>query len=364
MKNKFISAVLILISTDAYAGSLNLELRGDLTSTSYNQAATAASAANKNNYIFNLQTLKLDGKGNLSESVSYRLKFILNRAAVKETKRESANDWVEMAFITQKFSETFSLTAGKFNSEIGGWEGNTSRIDLYQVSQGFLQINGLRYHTGAKFAFNVDDSNILSLQVANQEADSTATAGSSTKIDQNRSVYGAVYKGKFLAQSLQPLLSYFVSPLSTGNNGNTGSSGSLTTPTDASKNTYTNLGLRYLWDSWQVDMDYGLVNKKEFTSSSSEEDWNNVSIKVAYKIQTLTPALKYYSAEQNLKTAGTSDKTKWDGAELSLDYLPIPEHNLRYHLAYNIENRKPATSDTQTTSQLIAGFSLYADILK
>lgn len=362
-KIKYVS--IILISAKAFAGSLNLELRGDLTSTSYNEAASAASSANKNNYIFNLQTLKLDGKGNINESASYRLKFILNKASVKETKRESANDWVEMAYLNNKFSDAFSLTAGKFNSEIGGWEGNTSRIDLYQVSQGFSQINGLRYQTGAKLIFNFNEDNVISLQAANQEADSIATSGSTSKIDQNRSVYGAVYKDKFLEKSLQPILSYFVSPLSTGNNGNAGSAGTISTTTDTAKNIYSHAGLRYLKESWQFDLDYGLINKKEVGNSLTDEDWNNAVVKVAYKIQDLTPALKWFNSEKTVKTSGSADvKTKYDGIEILLDYMPVPEQNLRYHLAYNIENQKPATGDTQTTSQFVVGFSLYADILK
>ena len=362
-KLKYIT--LILVSTKAFAGSLNLELRGDLTSTSYNDAALAASSANKNNYIFNLQSLKLDGKGNLNESISYRLKFILNKSSVKETKRESANDWVEMAYLNNKFSDKLSLTAGKFNSEIGGWEGNTSRIDLYQVSQGFSQINGLRYQTGIKFIFNFDEDNVISLQASNQEADSTATSGSTTKIDQNRSVYGAVYKGKFIEKSLQPILSYFVSPLSTGNNGNSGSAGTVTATTDTAKNIYSHAGLRYLKDSWQADLDYGLINKKEVTNSSTDEDWSNAVVKVGYKMQELTPSVKWFSSDKAVKSSGSADvKTKYDGVEILFDYMPVSEQNLRYHLAYNIENQKPATGDTQTTTQLIAGFSLYADILK
>ncbi len=366
MKNKFIIVSVLLTTSQVFAGSLNLELRGDLTSTSYNAAAT--SATSKNNYIFNLQTLKLDGKGNINETTSYRLKFILNKPSVKETKRESANDWVEMAYLNNKLSDQFAITAGKFNSEIGGWEGNIPRIDLYMVSGGFSQINGLRYHTGLKFAYNCDEDNTISLQVANQEADSnvggtTATPGS--QIDQNRSVYGAVYKGKLFEKSLLPILSYFVSPLSTGNFNNPGSSGNVAATTDSAKNTYTNAGLRYLKDSWQVDLDYGLITKKELNSITTDEDWTNMVVKVGYKVQTLTPALKWFSTDQNLKTVGSADaKTKWDGTEISLDYMPIAEQNLRYHLAYNIVNKKPATADTQTTTQIFAGLSMYADILK
>ena len=326
-----------------------------------------AVATSKNNYIFNLQTLKLDGKGNINEATSYRLKFILNKSSVKETKRESANDWVEMAYLSNKLSDRFAITAGKFNSEIGGWEGNTPRIDLYMVSGGFSQINGLRYHTGLKFAYNCEDENSLSLQVANQEADSTAggtTATSGSQIDQNRSVYGVVYKGKFFEKSLLPILSYFVSPLSTGNNGNPGSAGNVTATTDSSKNTYTNAGLRYLKDSWQADLDYGLISKKEVSSSTTDEDWTNMALKIGYKIQTLTPALKWFSTDQNAKTSTSSVKTKWDGTEISLDYMPVAEQNLRYHLAYNMVNKKPATADTQITTQIFVGLSMYADILK
>lgn len=298
--------------------------------------------------------------------ISYRLKFILNKSSVKESKRETANDWVEMAYINSKLNERFALIAGKFNSEIGGWEGNTSRIDLYQASQGFSQINGLRYHTGAKIVFNIDDDNALSLQVANQEADSTVTASSTTKIDQNRSVYGVVYKGQVFDKSLQPLLSYFISPLSTGNNGNAGSAGSnLPTTTYTGKNTYSNVGVPYNKDSWVIEMDYGLINKKETSSSTTDEDWSNAVIKLAYKVENVTPALKWFNTEQISKSLGSAD-SKQNGMELKFLLItkPILKQNLRYHLAYNLENKKPSSGETQTTTQLYAGLSLYADILK
>jgi hypothetical protein len=361
MNAKILFLSVLAAASTGFAGQLNLEMRSDLTSTTYNDAALAASASNKSNYMFNLQSLKLDGKGSLSDSISFRLKLLLNKPSVVETKRETANNWAEMAYLTNKVNDLVTVTAGKFNSEIGGWEANTARTDLYMVSQGFNEINGLRYHDGLKVGFNFGEENNLALEVTNQEADSL----SGTKLDQNRSVYGAVYKGSFLDKSLMPIVSYFNSPLSTGNNGQAGSGGTVSTTTDSATNTYSNLGLRWTDSIWTADIDYGMVTKKEVGSANVDHEITNTVAKLSYKIDSFTPAVKWFGAEDKTKTTGAADSTvKYDGAEFSVDYKPVAEQNLRYHLAYSMVNTKPNTGDTQTTTSMVAGLTLYADFLK
>lgn len=350
---KFSSLILatLLSAPVAFAGSINLEMRDDLTSTSYNDAALAASTNNKNNYKFNLQTLRVDAKGSASDTVSYRLRFRLNKDAVAAKKRETGNDWVDFAFLTQKLSDNFSITGGKFNSDIGGLEGMTPGSDLYLTSFGFSQISNLLYHTGVKFSAAFD-TNTIDFEVANQEYDSLSGTG----LDQNRSVYGLVYKGAFLEKTLMPVLSYFVSPQSTGTVAGSGAT------TDTSKYTYTNAGIRYIFNGLTADFDYGMIGKKETVNATTDENSTNAVLKVSYPIDAWKPALKYYTSAKTTTSAGTDTKTTYDGAELSAEMKASDV--LRYHFAYNMANTKPATGDTQTTTMMYAGLKLYTDILK
>ncbi len=336
------------------AANLSLELRSDLTSVSYNEAAMAASANSKNNYQFNLHSLKVDGKGSLNEALSYRLKLVLNKTAVTAKKRETGNDWTELAYLNNKVNDLLSVTAGKFNSDVGGYEGMTSSSDLYLTSAAYSQITNLKYHTGLKAILQLGDDHNVSIQVANQEYDSLSGTG----LDQNRSVVGSVYKGNFMDKSLKPVLSYFSSPQSTGTVASTGAT------TDSSKYAYTNLGLRYE-GIVALDLDYGMIAKKETSAATTGQDWGNTVLKVSYKMDSFLPSLKWYGSTKTDKVSGIADvKTEYDGIELAVEYKPVAEQNMRYHLAYMVTSTKPATGDKQSATTMIAGFKMTPDFMK
>jgi len=190
-----------------------LDARTDYEANTYNDAI-----ATRNSTRFNLQTLRLDYKGALSDATSFRLRYRFNNpsskvnastAAASYRLADSASSSLDFAYVEQKMMDNLSLQIGKFNTDIGGIEGLTSGADLYFTSQAYGDQSPLRYATGAKLIYKMADQEV-DLMSTNQETDAVAApAGSAAAtFSQNHETVGIVYKGSFMDKTLMPVVSW------------------------------------------------------------------------------------------------------------------------------------------------------------
>jgi hypothetical protein len=205
MKAILASLCVLAISASAFAGSINYDFRGDYNSTMYNDGAGLP-----NFQKFYIKTGRLYFKGTLNERISYELRWGFYKPAVEtataNAARDSLNSSVEFANITDKMSDIFALQAGKFSTELGGFEGAASGADLYMVTPNYGHVgaktligknlginqggaNNLLYATGVKGDFYVADQHLF-LVLADNQGDAVDAGGN---FNQNRGLMGVIY---------------------------------------------------------------------------------------------------------------------------------------------------------------------------
>ncbi|WP_413288973.1 porin [Bdellovibrio sp. HCB337] len=361
-------SVLAMSATAQAANTLDYDFRGDWTSLDYNDAATETTSAEDNTRFF-LRTGRLQYKGNLNERFSYVGRLAFNKPAVdtgtSNSKRDALNAAVEYAYVTDKMSDMFSLTLGKFYTEIGGIEGNTSGADLYSVSPNYSHVGALPaalpgsnlgvnesgpknilYAAGAKGTLTFAETQNIYLVVTNNVV--ADPVDSNAAFNQNRGMMGLAWKGFFMEKALMGLLSYHeASPQSaTGHKDN--------------KHTFMSAGIKY--DStWVGSLEYNTTDYKDGASGDKDTMYSAI-LKLGYKMEQWTPRLEFIMSEVKEGIA-SEDATKIATYGAILEYKPTAE-NVRYHLAVASTTQQPETGDDLTRMDITAGVRLFGDFLK
>lgn len=348
MKKFLIAAIATTVASTAHAGSLNLDLRADYNSTTYTDSSQ------KDFTKFYFKTGRLDYQGKANDDLSFRVRLAFNKDATR-LNTDSAQTAVEYAFLTHKMSEYFSLSAGRFNTEFGGFEGATSGADLYLTSQfytrkgpngnlaaGVFGTADLLYMTGVKGTFTFGDQSIHVLGT-NEKFKEAATP-----MDQNQSMYGAIWRGAFMEKALMTNLSYHT----------------MNGPADGDTNQFMAAGVMWNSKPVMVSLDYLMSEFKE-DASGDKDTVTSIVAKFAYSgWEQWTPRLEVVSSEEKLETAGTVTN-KFMGYGAVLEYKPYTDVNFRYHLAYNYQKEElDAGGDDPVSQEIVLGARLMADFLK
>lgn len=223
----FPAFVIICISSAAQAQKLGVDLRLDYRNTEY--SAAAEEDGQRDYYKFYLQTARLNLSDTLFEDVSYRIRWrISGKNQGNVTRRDATNSGLDMAYVTTHLTPDFTLTVGKFLTEVGGYEGAISGPEIYVLSEANAGTSYLNrgvhltgadanvYYTGAKITY-VQPTQYLAFHVANNNTavgrnENWATdAGDSLDngaFDQDRSMVGLVYNNMSVAgPEVQTLMS-------------------------------------------------------------------------------------------------------------------------------------------------------------
>lgn len=343
---KFLIATLALsaMTTTSHAGSLNLDLRADYNSTTYKDSPGSSDQTK-----FYFKTGRIDYQGKATDDLSYRVRWTFT----KDTTRlvDSVQTGVELAYLTHKMSDVFSLTAGKLNTEFGGFEGSTSGADLYLTSQFYtptgasttlLGTKDLLYMTGVKATASFEGQQIHLMATNEPDAKAGPTA------TQNSSMFGVVWRGAFMEKALNFNLSYHT----------------LGGPVKNDKHQFTAAGV--MWNSApvMVSLDY-LMSEFKADATGFKDSTNSIVAKVAYTgIENWTPRIEFTSSEEKIGGA-TDTKNTYTGIGAVLEYKPYNETNFRYHVAYN--NTKASydgVADNAIKDEVVVGARLLADFLK
>lgn len=361
MKKIFISALaLSTAATVAQAGPLNLDLRADYSATTYTDAALPDSNR------FYLRTGRVDYQGKAFEDVSFRVRLSFTKSATPNG-TDSMQPAAEFAYLSHKLSDMLSLTIGKMNTDVGGFEGNTSGSDLYLLSTNYNKYTGqataagfpsapaayygtsdMLYMTGAKLTMTfAEGTNSVQLMGMNQKNDETAATSA---MDQNGLLMGLVYKGSFMDKALNFIASYHTSE------------GAVVD----SKYQWMAAGVMWNADPIAISVDYLLNDEKNDTGTTGKNELSSVVVKFAYTgMEQWIPRLDFFSSKRKDELSATAVDTDWTGYGAVLEYRPYNDKNFRYHLAYNnIKESPEGATDDIIKHEVIVGTRFLGDFLK
>ena len=385
MKNFLLLAIAAAAIQAQAAGSVNFDMRTDLLSQKYNDAAVAGGVAGTDNYSFRLQTARIDYKGSLNEKTSFRARARLagkDQGAME--KRDNSNITLDHASGTYKFSDMIQLTMGKTSSDIGGFEGNSAGPELYYTSEtysggGFLgtsqagapadklKLSGyqnLIYATGAKLGFIIDSSNTISLMAFDLDANTgrgrvvlPGTSASDqlqgTTLSQNKSLLGISYFGNFMDKTLAVIASYHAQTI--GDNGDTNSN-------------FTDLSLGYTVGAFVIQADYNINTYNSILGAFKPKDTlTSTNVRLVYNIDpSLALQVKASTSQENFDTTTVvSSSNKYTGYGAALEWRPKAEDVFRYHAAYQARNETPDNGgDSRQLAEFIVGMRINGDFLK
>lgn len=376
---------LALTTAQANAGSINLDMRSDLLSQTYNDAAlVGGTGTGVSNYRFNIQTGRLVYKGSLNEKTSFaaRIRFAAKDQTAMD-KRDNTNTTLDWANVAYNFSDMIKFTMGKMGSEIGGFEGGTAGPDVYFASEAYggggylgttqltnpangLKLNGFTnalYFTGAKLSFMFDAANTLSVMAGDLDGKvgRSAAATSDVPATQNKSMFGLAYNGSFMDKTLAVIASYHTE--------------TLAPDTTA---TFSALGLGYTIGPVLIQADY-LMNTSSIVTGTTPNTLNpkdvltSAVVKVVYAIDpTLSAQLKVVSSTEMFDASAltgvsaVSATNKYMDYGAAIEWKPKAEDAFRYHVAYNSRNETLDLSgaDTRQLNEVIVGMRVNADFLK
>lgn len=347
MKKILLVILAIFITTAAQGGQLNLEVRTDYNSKTYENSAEADTTR------FFFKTGRFDFQGQASENLSFRLRF----AFTKDTTRvspDSAQPAVDYAFVTHQMTESFALTAGKFNTDVGGFEGGSSSADLYLTSEAYsrtgprgpltasvMGTSDILYMTGVKGIFSLKNQEIHIL------ATNETSSGAGATATQNSSLMGAIWRGNVLEKSLRLNLSYH------------------TMKGPAVDDLYQFAAVGFLWRGDILVAQMDLLNYEFKDGAASKKDsLTSVVGKINYTgWEKWIPRFELTSSEEKIEIS-SSTKNKFLGLGAVLEYLPYSDAHFRYHIAYNRVEEQPEVGDNITRQEVFLGIHLIADFLK
>lgn len=350
MKKVFVTGLAMMAMTaPTYAGTLSLDMRADYNSTTYEKGT-----ADSTKYYF--KTGRLDYQGKATDDLSFRARIAFNKNANEDltTRPDSTPAYVEYGYVSHKMADFFTLTVGKLNSELGGFEGGTSSADLYLTSEAYshkaplaLTSNlfgtaDLLYMTGIKATFSAEGQTFHLLATNESENAKTGTVA-----NQNSSLFGAVWRGAFMDKALNFNLSYHT----------------VNGAVKDDKFQFINAGV--LWNSSPVtaQLDYLVYDFKKDTTGKIDLMTSLIG-KLAYTgWENWTPRLELSSSEEKIEIASTTTN-KFMGVGAVLEYKPYADTNFRYHVAYSNVRMEPPTGDASTKTEVVVGARLLADFLK
>lgn len=360
MKTLLTIAGVIAFSAVAQAGSISYDFRLDMNGTDYNDAA------GKQDYSkFYFKTGRVDFKGKLNDSLSYQLRWAYTKSQTATT-RDAAPAGIELGYVTHKMNDMFSLSAGKFNTLIGGFEAATAGPDLYLTSAAYnktgavgiaSKVEGtgnLLYNTGVKLGFSFgEQTQNLDIVATDGINDATNGVAAGADFNQNRGLLGVIWRGAFMEKALNFMVSYHtVSPQTTTGTAYNGKD----------MHNFIAAGVKWESDPMAVVVDY-LTNSFKDDALSQTDTMNTVVAKFIYKMGVFTPRIEATMSEEKKEIGGTATN-KYNGVGLAVEYKPT-EDNFRYHLAYaTYTDKLDGAADDRIRQEIVVGARLLGDFLK
>lgn len=331
--------LLIVAGTAAQAGTsptLRLQMRGEILAERTDAADSTESVA------FKMPYLRLDVRGSLNDTWSYRTKFRLNRT-YSDSYADGLPSAVDYAYVDYRVNPQIKLRAGKQYAALGGWESNYSSIDLYGRGSEIWNVSSrLFYRTGIA-AHLTSGAHFINVQVLNNSF-SDETSG-----DHHQGFfYGFQYRLSLMDGALTPLLSLHRDTRSEQDNDGLDRD-------KAGAKTDAALGIRFRQQGLQVEADLLMSDDEGVVSGASGRAVQAVAIRVAQQFEDLTLIGKFARSDVEFNDA---DERSINATEVALEYAPAHfPSGLKAFVAITHDQDKPETGDTVDYTAVRIGFT-------
>ena len=288
------------------------------------------------NAKFNMRQLRIEAKGNINDTFSFRWRQRLNRnnSPAPDGIDNMPASSIDVAGIGVKASDSFSMFLGKQCAAYGGIEFDLNPIEIYEYSDMVDYMSN--FLTGANFQFQLTPSHQLQLQVLDSRSGSM------------NDMYGAGYE-----QSKVPLL-YTINW-----NGNfcgvfnTRWSYSIMSQADGYQSHYIALGNEVTIDKFDAFFDVmymregidregivsGIVGNNAQGGHQNDAEYLSFVLKAQYRF---SPKWNFFvkgmfENEGFSKANGAIEKGKYRtalGYLAGLEYYPLKNSNLHFFLTY------------------------------
>ena len=316
------------------------------------------------NAKFNMRQIRIEAKGNINKTFSFRWRQRLNRS------NSPASDGIDnmpatsidVAGIGVKTSDIFSMFLGKQCAAYGGIEFDLNPIEIYEYSDMVDYMSN--FLTGANFQFQLNPNHQLQLQVLDSRSGSM------------NDMYGAGYE-----QSKVPLLYTVNWNGSFGGVFNTRWSYSIMSQADGYQSYYLALGNELNLDKFNAFFDVmymregidregivsGIVGNKLDGGHQNDAEYLSFVMKAQYRFNPKWNVfVKGMLENEGLsKDNGLIEKGKYRtayGYLAGIEYYPLKNSNLHFFLTYvgrhySYTNRAKAYgADDYSTNRISLGY--------
>ena len=316
------------------------------------------------NAKFNMRQLRIEAKGNINETFSFRWRQRLNRS---NSPAHDAIDnlpvtSVDLAYIGIKFNEKLSMSLGKLCAAYGGFEYDLNPIEIYQYSD--MIDHMYNFYTGASLQFQINPNHQFQLQALDSRSASM------------EELYGTGYE-----QSKVPLVYIVNWNGSFGGVFNTRWSYSLMSQAKGYQSHFIALGNELSLDKFNAFFDVMymregidsegivscIVGNNKLGGHQNDAEYLSFVMKAQYRF---TPQWNFFvkgmlDNEGLSKSNGAIEKGKYRtayGYMAGLEYYPLKNSNLHFFLTYvgrhysYTDKAKAYGADDYSTNRISLGY--------
>ena len=288
------------------------------------------------NAKFNMRQIRIEAKGNINKTFSFRWRQRLNRnnSPAPDGIDNMPTSSIDVAGIGVKTSDVFSMFLGKQCAAYGGIEFDLNPIEIYEYSDMVDYMSN--FLTGANFQFQLNPNHQLQLQVLDSRSASM------------EDMYGLGYD-----HSKVPLLYTVNWNGSFGGVFNTRWSYSIMSQAEGYQSHYIALGNELNLDKFNAFFDVmymregidregivtGIVGPKEDQGHQNDAEYLSFVMKAQYRISSKWNVfVKGMLENEGLsKASGVLEKGKYRtayGYLAGIEYYPLQNSNLHFFLTY------------------------------
>ena len=288
------------------------------------------------NAKFNMRQIRIEAKGNINKTFSFRWRQRLNRnnSPAPDGIDNMPTSSIDVAGIGVKTSDVFSMFLGKQCAAYGGIEFDLNPIEIYEYSDMVDYMSN--FLTGANFQFQLNPNHQLQLQVLDSRSASM------------EDMYGLGYD-----HSKVPLLYTVNWNGSFGGMFNTRWSYSIMSQAEGYQSHYIALGNELNLDKFNAFFDVmymregidregivtGIVGPKEDQGHQNDAEYLSFVMKAQYRISPKWNVfVKGMLENEGLsKASGVLEKGKYRtayGYLAGIEYYPLQNSNLHFFLTY------------------------------
>ena len=164
------------ITTSLYQKITGLEKKNDKFNVHIDFAGSVKSNQNdetgKWTNSIGSRHFRINFQGNITDKISYRFRYVADRNEADKNGIDGFLNTTDFMFLTYKFNEHHSVTAGKLAQAWGTYEFDANPLNIYQYCD-FLQFGSADlFITGIQYAYRLNQNHEFLFQVTNEFSNS------------------------------------------------------------------------------------------------------------------------------------------------------------------------------------------------